>query len=88
MCRQLLRGIAVGDHLAVLELDDPVGVGFGQLRVVGDHNNQLVLGDFLDQIHDLSAGCGVQGPCGLVRQNNIRVIGQSPGDGYPLHLAA
>ncbi len=35
------------------------------------------------QFHDLPAGLAIKIPCGLVRQNQIRVGGQGPGNGSP-----
>ena len=81
-------GSAVVHNEAVLQLDDPAGVLHGQLRVVGHHDDQLVLGDFLQQVHNLHRGVRVQGAGGLIRHKDIRVVHQSPGDGHPLHLAA
>ena len=45
--------IAVVHNEAVLQPDDPAGVFHGQLRVVGHHDNELVLGDLLEDVHDL-----------------------------------
>ena len=55
---------------------------------MSDHDNQLVPGDLLEDIHDLNRGLAVQGAGGLVGQQDIRVVDQGPGDSHPLHLAA
>ena len=81
-------GVRVGADDAVAQADDAGGVGFGQFRVVGDHDHQAVAGHLLEQFHDLDAGLAVQRAGGLVRQQNVRVVDQRAGDGHPLHLAA
>ena len=60
----------------------------GQLRVVGDHDDEAVFGHFLQQLHDLDAGLAVQCAGGLVGQQDVRVVDEGAGDGHPLHLAA
>ena len=80
--------IGVGYDLAVLETDDAVRVFLSQLRVMGDHDDQAVIGHFLEQIHDLNGGLGVQSAGGLVREEYLGVIDQGAGDGDTLHLSA
>ena len=81
-------GSAVVHNQSVLQLDDPAGVFHGQLRVVGHHDDQLVLGDFLQQVHDLHRGVRVQSAGRFIRHEYVRIVHQSPGNGHPLHLAA
>ena len=81
------KGIGVADDPAILDPDDPVGIFLRQLRIVGDHDHQPVLGYLLQKIHDLHTGVRIQGAGGLVRQQNIRIIHQSPGNSHALHLA-
>ena len=81
-------GGGVVHHPAVQQADGPVGVLFRQLRVVGDHDDQLLPGNLRQQVHDLHAGLAVQCPGGLVGQQNVRVVYQGPCDGHPLHLAS
>ena len=83
-----LNRIAVGDDLAVLEVYDPGCVLFRKFGVMGDHDDQAVLGDFLEQIHDLHAGFGVKRTGRLIRQQDIGVVHQGSGDGDSLHLTA
>ena len=83
-----LEGVGVGADDAVLQLDDAGGVLVGQLRVVGDHDDEAVFGHFLQQLHDLDAGLAVQCAGGLVGQQDVRVVDEGAGDGHPLHLAA
>ena len=83
-----LVGIGIGTDFAVLQLYDPGGILLGQLRVVGHHDHQTVFGDLFQQLHHLYAGFAVQGAGWFVRQQNVRIIDQRPGDGHPLHLSA
>ena len=83
-----VKGIGIVDDFSVPQIDDAGGIFLGQLRIVGHHHHQPVLGHFPQQIHDLDAGFAVQSACGLVGQQNVRIIDQSPGNGDPLHLAA
>ena len=71
-----------------MQTDNAAGIAVGKLRVMGDHNDELVLGDLLENFHDLHGCVGVQRAGGLVGQKDIRVVHQSPGDGHALHLAA
>ena len=82
------KGIAVPHDLAVMQADDAAGIAVSQLRVVGDHDDELVLGYLLEDLHDLHGGVGVQGAGRLVGQKDIRVVHQGAGDGHALHLAA
>ena len=88
----LLRGGLVGARVgydpAVGKVDDAVGVLLRQVGVVGDHDDQAVAGDLLEDLHDLHAGLAVQRAGGLVGQHDLRIIDQSAGDGHALHLAA
>ena len=81
-------GVGVAGDPPVLQADDPGGVLLGQLRVVGDHDDQPVLCHLLEQLHDLHGGLAVQRAGGLVGQQDVRVVDEGPGDGHPLHLAA
>ena len=83
-----LIGVGVAGDPAILDPDDPGGVFLRQLRVVGDHDHQTVPGHFFQQIHDLDTGLGVQSAGGFVRQQDIRVVDQGPGDCHTLHLSA
>ena len=81
-------GVGIVDDTAVLYPDDPAGIFLGQLRVVGNHDHQPVTGYRLQQIHDLHTGFRVQCAGGFIRQQNIGIVDQCPGDGHPLHLTA
>ena len=84
----LAVGVGVPGDLAVLQGNDAGGILLGQLRVVGDHDHQAVLGHLLQQLHHLDGGLGVQRAGGLVGQEDVRIVDQGPGDGHPLHLPA
>ncbi|MNC77766.1 hypothetical protein D3C75_1298110 [compost metagenome] len=55
---------------------------------MGDHDNQLVLGNFLDQLHNLFTGYRIKRTGRLIGQNDIRIIGKRTGNRYTLHLTA
>ena len=82
------KGIAVADDAAVPQANGAVGVFFGQLGVVGNHDHQAVLCHFLQQLHYLLAGLGVQRAGGLIGQQDVGVVYQCAGNGHALHLAA
>ena len=76
------------DHAAV---HDHHRVGHGQslLLVVGDKDEgdpRLLLNLLQLHLHVL-AQLQVQGPQGLVQQQDLGLVGQSPGDGHPLLLS-
>ena len=81
-------GVGVAGDPAVLQSDDAGGVLLGQLRVMGDHDDQPVPGHLLQKLHHLHAGLAVQRAGGLVGQEDVRVVDEGPGDGHPLHLPA
>ena len=83
-----LERIGVVRDLSVLEADDTGRVLLGQLRVVGDHDDQAVFGHFFEQVHDLDGSLGVQRAGGLVGQKDLGVVDQGAGYGHALHLAA
>ena len=53
-----------------------------------DHDDQAVVGDLGEQIHDLHAGFGIERACGLVSQQDLGVVDERTCDGDTLHLAA
>ena len=81
-------GVGVRADDAVGEVHRARGVLGRQLRVVGDHYDQTVLGDLREQVHDLHRGVGVKRAGGLVGQHDLRVVDERAGDGDALHLAA
>ncbi len=83
-----VTGHGIGYNLTVQQPDDPGGVLFRQVRVVRDHNDQPVLRHLFQNLHDLHGGLRVQRACRFIRQENIRVVDQGPGNGHPLHLTA
>ena len=86
LCLRQRSGIP-GD-LPIQHADDAGGIPLGQLRVVGHHHHQPILGHLFEQLHHLHAGFGIQRSRRFIRQNNVRVIHQRPGNGHPLHLSA
>ena len=75
-------------YLAVQHSDYSGGIFLCKIGVMGNHNNQPVLGDFLEYFHDLNAGFGVESTGRFVSKNNIRIVDYCTGNGYTLHLAA
>ena len=67
---------------------DPGGIFLSQLWVVRDHDDQFILCDLLEQLHDLYAGFTVQRTGRLVCQQNIRIVDKRTGDGNALYLPA
>ena len=82
------EGVGVALQFAVQHPDDAGGILLGQRRVVGDHDDQPVFADLLEQLHDLDACFGVQRAGGLVGQDDVGVVDDGPGNGHPLHLPA
>ena len=83
-----LKGIAVGDDLAVVQPNDARGVFLSKLGIVSHHDDQTVLCDFLKQIHDLHARLAVKSARRLVGEEYFRVVHQSSRDRNALHLSA
>ena len=75
-------------HDAVGQVHDAGGVLFGQLGVVRDHDDQAVVCDFGEQVHDLDARFGIERARGFVGQQDFGVVDEGAGDGHALHLAA
>ena len=86
--KRCLKGQGIIDHTAVAQLDDASGVSLRQLGIVRDHDDQLILGDLLEDLHDLHAGGRVQRTGGLVGKENIGVVDDGAGNGHTLHLTA
>ena len=55
---------------------------------MGDHHDQPILGDLLEQIHDLDTGVAVQRAGRLVGEQDIRIVDQRARDRDTLHLTA
>ena len=53
-----------------------------------DHDDELILGYLLEDIHDLHGGLGVERAGRLVGKQDIRIVHKRAGDGDALHLAA
>ena len=83
-----LIGIGVIRDLTVQQADDAGGIFFGQFRIVSHHNDQAILGDIFEDLHNLHAGGGVQSTRRLVGQKNFGIVDQGAGNGHALHLSA
>ena len=55
---------------------------------MGDHDDETVFGHLFQKVHDLDRGLRVESAGGLVRQDDVGVVDQGPGDGDALHLTA
>ena len=76
------------EYLAVPDEEDPLGVA-GGLGGVGDHEDGLALGvDLLEEGEEAVGGPAVQGPGGLVGQDDPGLGDEGPGHRHPLLLAA
>ena len=82
-CRQLL-------HHALVEHADAISHGQGLGLIVGDvnHSDAQIVVDVLDFVLHLLAQLLVQGPQGLVHQDQVRLEHQGAGDGHTLLLTA
>lgn len=84
----LLRGTVLVD-LPLIHIEDPGGHVPGKLHLVGDdHHGHPLLGQAADDPQHLGHHGGVQGGGGLVKQHDLRVHRQGPGDGHALLLPA
>ena len=85
---ELLRGLIFLDP-ALIDEDDSVGHLAGKAHLVGDHQHgDAGVGQLLHQLQHLADHLRVEGGGGLVEQDDIRVHGQSAGNGNALLLAA
>jgi len=80
--------ICVAGYRPILQRYDASGIFLGKLAVMGDQHHEPVTGDLLEYLHYLYAVFTVQRACGLVSQQNNRVIHQRPGNSHALHLTA
>ena len=55
---------------------------------MGDHDDEFVLRDFLDEVHDLNRGHRIQGAGRFVGEEDVGFVDEGPGDGDALALAA
>ena len=83
-----VEGVRVISDAAVGERDDARGVAVGELGVVRDHDDEAVLRDLLEQVHDLHRRRRVKGARWLVGEHDLGVVYEGARDGDALHLAA
>ena len=93
VCGILLRlrgvvGLGITDHTPIQKTHDSRGVGQSDLGVVRDHQDQLIMRNLLENLHDLNARGRIQGTCRLIREQDIRIVDQRTRDGNTLHLSA
>ena len=75
-------------HPAVLDSNHPVRVEFRDIRLVSHQNYQPILGNRLDDVHNFDGISAVQVSRRLIGDDDLRVLGNGPGDGHPLPLSA
>ena len=79
---------AVGDHLPIADLDDPLGL-LRYLAIVGHDNHRMPVSvQLVQNIHQRPAADAIQRPGGFIGENNLRAVDQRPTDADPLLLAA
>ena len=76
-------------------VDPPVANGHGAVGLGGntgivrnEHDSLAALLELMEGLHDKRPGCRVKVSCGLVGQNDRRVVDECTRDGDALHLAA
>ena len=74
--------------MTINELYRPVRSVGNPLIVCDHHDGEPLLVGFLDQVEDLTAGLDVQISWGLIGEQDFWIIGQRPGNGRTLPLAA
>ena len=72
----------------VKHTDNSCRIFFSKLGIMGNHNNQPILGYFLEYFHYLYTGFGIQCTCRLISQNYIRIIYKRSCNWNTLHLSA
>ena len=78
----------IGDHFTIRELDNAGCVLVRELRVVGHHDDQTVLSNIAQEVHDLNAGLGVKCTGRFVSQEDFRIVDERSSNSDALHLAA
>lgn len=81
---------AVIDDPAAVDSDHPVAVFFCivELVQIGDNCYLISVIHLLQGFHDLLCADRIEGGDGFIRQDDLRLLGQSPCDRNPLHLSA
>ena len=82
------EGMRIGNNLTIRKLDNTRCVLVRKLRVVGHHDDQSVLSNVSQEVHDLDAGLGVKSTGRFVSQENFRIVDQGTRNGDALHLTA
>ena len=80
--------IGVGLDFSVADTHDSGRVLPGKLRVVRDHDDEAVLCDLLQKVHDLHARVTVESSRRFIREHDVRVIDEGARDRDALHLSA
>ena len=78
----------IGDHFTIRELDNAGCVLVRKLGIVGHHDDQTVLSNIAQEVHDLNAGLGVKSTGRFIGQEDFRIVNQRSSNSDALHLAA
>ena len=78
----------IGNNFTVRKLDNAGCVLVCEFRVVGHHDDQTVLSDISQEVHDLDTGLGVKSTGWFVSQEDFRIVNQRSSNGDTLHLTA
>ena len=83
-----VEGVGVAADDAVRQVDDACCVLLGELGIVRDHDDESIVRNLGQKVHNLHARLGVERTGGLVGQENLRVVDERSGDCDALHLPA
>ncbi len=82
-------GGLVFEDPAFVHEDDPCRDPMGKTHLMGDHDHgHAFAGQVRHHIEDLVDHLRVQGGGGFVKEHDLGLHGQGPGNGHPLLLAA
>ena len=75
--------------LLLLQFDDAVGL-FGEIQIMGDHDERLGLArtNVLQDVDDALRGLGVKIAGRFIRKDDVRIVDEGACDGHTLLFAA
>ena len=82
------EGTRIGNNFTIRELDNAGCVLMCEFRVVGHHDDQTVLSNIAEEVHDLDAGLGIKSTGRFISQEDFRIVNQRSSNSDALHLAA
>ena len=78
----------IARYLAIQHSYNSSRILFGKLGIVRNHNDQTILGNALEYLHNLNTGFGIKRTRRLICKNNIGIVHKSACDCHSLHLSA